>query len=70
MEFSRHEHWSGLSFPSLGDLPDSGTETLSPALQAGSGFFAAASLGESYQDANIINVRREPCASSSKQPQM
>ena len=62
--------WSGLSFPSLGDLPDPGIETSSPALQADSGFFTAAPLGESYQDANIINVRREPCASLSKQPQM
>ena len=24
MEFSRHEHWSGLPFPSPGDLPDPG----------------------------------------------
>ena len=24
MEFSRQEYWSGLSFPSLGDLPDPG----------------------------------------------
>ena len=25
------EHWSGLPFPSLGDLPDSGIKSLSPA---------------------------------------
>ena len=25
-EFSRQEHWSGLPFPSLGDLPDPGIE--------------------------------------------
>ena len=36
MEFSRHEYWSGLPFPSPGDLPDPGIETRSPALQAGS----------------------------------
>ena len=24
MEFSRHEYWSGLPFPSPGDLPDPG----------------------------------------------
>ena len=24
MEFSRQEHWSGLPFPSAGDLPDPG----------------------------------------------
>ena len=26
MEFSRQEYWSGLPFPSPGDLPDSGIE--------------------------------------------
>ena len=34
--FSRQECWSGLSFPSPGDLPDPGTEPGSPALQADS----------------------------------
>ena len=34
--FPRQEHWSGLSFPSPGHLPDPGTESTSPALQAGS----------------------------------
>ena len=34
MEFSRQEHWSGLPFPSPGDLPDPGIEPRSPALQA------------------------------------
>ena len=34
MEFSRQEYWSGLSFPSPGDLPDLGIEPRSPALQA------------------------------------
>ena len=32
-EFSRQEHWSELSFPSLGNLPDPGIEPGSPALQ-------------------------------------
>ena len=36
MEFSRQEWWSGSSFPSAGDLPDSGIEPRSPALQADS----------------------------------
>ena len=34
MEFSRLEYWSGLTFPSSGDLPDPGIEPGSPALQA------------------------------------
>ena len=31
--FSRQEYWSGLPFPSPGDLPNSGTEPGSPTLQ-------------------------------------
>ena len=34
MGFSRQEYWSGLPFPSPGDLPDPGVEPRSPALQA------------------------------------
>ena len=34
MEFSRQEYWSGLPFPSPGDLPDPGIEPGSPTLQA------------------------------------
>ena len=32
MGFSRQEYWSGLPFPSPGDLPNPGTEPGSPAL--------------------------------------
>ena len=35
MGFSRQKYWSGLSFPSPGDLPDPGPELGSPALQVG-----------------------------------
>ena len=34
MEFSRQEYWSGLPFPSPGDLPYPGIERGSSALQA------------------------------------
>ena len=34
MGFSRQEYWSELPFPSPGDLPNSGIEPESPALQA------------------------------------
>ena len=34
MGFSRQEYWSGLPFPSPGDLPNPGFESRSPALQA------------------------------------
>ena len=46
MGFSRQEYWSGLSFPSPGDLPDSGIEPGSPALQADSFL--------SYQESPIL----------------
>ena len=39
MGFSRQEYWSGVPFPSPGDLPDPGIEPeslTSPALEAGS----------------------------------
>ena len=35
MGFSRQEYWSGLPFPSPGDLPNPGTEPTSPALPGG-----------------------------------
>ena len=36
MEFSRPDYWSGYPFPSPGDLPNSGFEPRSPALQVDS----------------------------------
>ena len=36
VEFSRQEYWSGLPFPSPGDLPNPGIKPRSPALQADS----------------------------------
>ena len=30
MGFPRQEYWSGLPFPATGDLPDPGTEPVSP----------------------------------------
>ena len=33
--FPRQEYWSGLPFPSPGDLPEPGIERAFPALQAG-----------------------------------
>ena len=34
MGFPRQEYWSGLPFPSPGDLPNPGIKSGSPALQA------------------------------------
>ena len=36
MEFPREEYWSGLLFPSPGDLPNPGIKQECPALQADS----------------------------------
>ena len=36
MGFSRQKYWSGLPFPSPGDLPDPGVESGFPTLQADS----------------------------------
>ena len=52
MGFSRQECWSGLPFPSPGDLPDPGIEPGSPALQADlyrlvSALFLSAEAGRS-----------------------
>ena len=35
MEFSRQDYWSGLPFPSPGDLPNPGIEPASPAWAGG-----------------------------------
>jgi len=43
MEFSRQEKWSELPFPTPGDLPNPGIESVSPALM---GFFTTASPGK------------------------
>ena len=39
MEFSKQEYWSGLLFPSPGDLPDPGIELASPESPALAGRF-------------------------------
>ena len=54
MEFSRQEYWSGLSFPSPGNLPNPGIEPRSPALQAET--LPSEPPGKSYQRALIISL--------------
>ena len=50
--FSRQEYWSGLSFPSPGDLPDPGMEPESSALAGG--FFTTEPPGKPMT--NMDNV--------------
>ena len=47
LEFSRQEYWSGLPFPSSGDLPNSGMEPMSPASPVLGGRFSLSHLGRS-----------------------
>ena len=48
MEFSRQEYWSGLPFPTLGDLPNPGIEPMSPASPAmAGGFYSTEPPGKS-----------------------
>ena len=52
MGFPRQEYWSGLAFPSPGDVPDSGIELSSPALAGG--FFTIEPPGNSHSVTDII----------------
>ena len=47
LRFPRQEYWSGLLFPSPGDLPNSGIEPMSPVSPALAGrFFTTVPLGK------------------------
>ena len=54
MGFPRQEDWSGLPFPTPGDLPDPGTEPASPALVGG--FFTAVPHGKlpKHEESHLI----------------
>ena len=57
MGFSRQEYWSGLPFPSPGDLLDPGIEPRSPALQVDS--LPTEPQRKPYQEDNTITVHLE-----------
>ena len=60
MGFSRQEYWSGLPFPSPGDLPNPGIESRSNALQADSlpTELWGKSIFSSYTSLNYWSMRR------------
>ena len=47
---SRQEHWSGLPFPSPGDLPDPGIEPRSPELQVDALLFESPHINQLNKD--------------------
>ena len=58
VEMSRQEYWSGLPFPTPGDLPDSGIEPTFPASPAlAGGFFTTEPPGKphDYEQALLLN---------------
>ena len=59
MGFSRPEYWSGLPFPSPGDLPDPGIEPESPALQADS--LPSEPPGKPFGEATDQNYAESVC---------
>ena len=56
MEFLRQEYWTGLPFPSLGDLPDPGIKPRSPALQAD--YLPSEPPGRPKQDRDEVRIQR------------
>ena len=54
LEFSRQEYWSGLPFPTSGDLPDPGIEPMSPALAGG--FFTIEPSGKPIPFLKVFKV--------------
>ena len=57
MGFSRQEHWSGLPCPPPGDLPDPGTESVSPASYASwADSSHAESLGKSCMQSTSFEI--------------
>jgi len=55
MEFARQGYWSGLPFPSPGDLPDPGIEPMSPSLA--SGFFTTEPSGKPIMVVHLSLIR-------------
>ena len=56
----RQEYWSGLPFPSRGDIPDSGIDPGSPMLQAGSLLSEPPGISFPLTDENTERIQSKP----------
>ena len=67
--FPRQEYWSGLPFPSPGDLPDPGIKPTSPALAGG--FFITESPGKPHKSCStlVFTIEKNPHVSGPLQVQ-
>ena len=60
MEFSRQEYWSGLPFPTPGDLPDPGIEPTSPVSSAlAGGFFTTVPPGKPSYECSDMQLKHD-----------
>ena len=57
MGFSRQEYWSGLPFPSPGDLPNPGITLGSPALEADT--LTSEPLGKPQKGSVVASIKEE-----------
>ena len=66
MGFSRQEYWSGLPFPSPGNLPDPGIEPRSPSFQADA--LTSEPPGKPYEASCLFPCRQDAWAHGIKLP--
>ena len=60
MEFSRQAYWSGLPFPTPGDLPDPGIEPTSPVSSAlAGGFFTTVPPGKPSYECSDMQLKHD-----------
>ena len=62
MGFSRQEYWTGLLFPSPGDLPDAGIEPVSfPSPALACRFFTTSATWEAPREVAAVAKSRQSC---------